>query len=909
MTLAAGTRLGPYEIIGAIGAGGMGEVYKARDTRLERTVAVKVLPGHLSSNPALRQRFEREAKAVSSLSHPNICPLYDVGHQDGVDYLVMEYLEGETLASRLERGPLPVEDVLRRASEIADAMDRAHRQGVIHRDLKPGNIMLTKNGARLLDFGLAKSAAPAASVTALTSAATATSPLTAEGTVVGTFHYMAPEQLEGKEADARSDIFSFGAVIHEMATGRKAFEGKTQASVIAAVLERQPPTISSLQPLAPPALDRVVRLCLAKDPDERRQTMHDVLLDLKWITASASQSGGTQPASGSQSASGVQSAPGAQESPLPVRPSRERLAWIVAAMALVAAVALGALFLRRPAPEAPRRLRASLLPPEGAQFDFAQGPMALSPDGTRLAFVARRKDDRESLLWLRPLDGDRPVPLQGTEGASFPFWSPDGRHVAFFAHDKLRRIEVSGSVLDTLCDAGDPLGGSWGPDGTILFARRRGMSIQKVAAIGGTPAAATSFHAGAAEAAQIYPSFLPDGRHFLYSSFDFGGARSGINIASLDGGDPVRLLESGSQAIYATPGYLLFWRDGALRAQRFDPARLRLEGEAVPVAPDARFDVSLGAVFAAVDGEGLLVYRVNEGNAERSRLVWLDREGREVGTLGAAGNYYVPHISHSGRSMALDVSDPQSNMGDIWIYDIARGSGSRLTYNPENETQPVWSPDDSRIVFQSSRRRVRSDLFIKPVTGTVDDKPLYVSESGSRPTDWSPDGRLIVFESFREDSGQGRDLWLLEMPEAKARPLLATQFEERAARFSPDGRWLAYVSNESGRPEVFVRPFPAMDRKWQISTDGGGAPRWRGDGREIVFVASDGEMSAVDVNPGTEFEIGAAHRLFATRLRDMFTAEYDMTPDGQRFLLAVTLGEASSGPLTLVTNWTSGIGR
>ncbi|HSS45480.1 MAG TPA: protein kinase, partial [Thermoanaerobaculia bacterium] len=554
MTLAAGTRLGPYEITGALGAGGMGEVYRARDTRLERTVAVKVLPSHLSASPEVRQRFEREAKTISQLSHPHICALYDVGREGDTEYLVMELLEGETLSERLAKGPLPLEQTLRYGIETADALDKAHRQGIVHRDLKPGNVMLTKSGVKLLDFGLAKAMAPPAPRGSLTALPTQQG-LTQEGTILGTFQYMAPEQLEGKETDTRSDIFAFGAVLYEMATGRKAFSGSSQASLITAIMSSEPASISSVQPMTPPALDRVVKTCLAKDPDDRWQTAHDVMLQLKWIAEGGSQAGVPGPI-------------------VARRKSRERLAWGMAAVAFLMALAAVSAFLylqdRR---EAPRMVRSSILLPEKLRFDLGTVPVAVSPDGRRIAFAASDAEGKK-LLWVRSLDALSAQPLAGTDGACCPFWSPDGRFLGFFASGKLKKVEASGGPAQTLCDAPNNRGGTWNRAGEIAFAPAARDPIQRVPSSGGAATPATKLDSSRGEISHRWPFFLPDGRHFLYFAMGaFYGPKAvsnGIYVGSLDSQERRLLLRADSNVAYAPPGYLLFLRERTLMAQPFN---------------------------------------------------------------------------------------------------------------------------------------------------------------------------------------------------------------------------------------------------------------------------------------------------------------------------------------------------
>src|SRR6266496_1045943 len=621
LTIAAGSRLGPYEILSPLGAGGMGEVYKARDTRLERTVAVKVLSAHLSSSAESRQRFEREAKTISQLSHPHICALYDVGNQDGVEYLVMEYLEGETLADRLLKGALPTEQTLRYGIEIADALDKAHRQGIVHRDLKPGNVMLTKSGVKLLDFGLAKVLLPSpggrgTGDEGLTSFPTmASSPLTQEGTILGTFQYMAPEQLEGKEADARTDIFAFGAVLYEMATGHKAFSGASQASLISAIMKEEPAPIATLQPMTPPALDRVVKTCLAKDAEDRFQTAHDAKLQLQWIAEVGS-------------AAGV---------PAPViarRKSRERLAWVGFGIAAIAAIAFAAGYVRR-APRPSPGIRATLPFPE----KMFLGELALSPDGTRLAFTAVKAGGQPA-LWIRNLDGSSAQPVAGAENAFFPFWSPDGRFVGFFADRKLKRVDPSGGTVLTICDADRGVGGTWNRDGTIVFAPVPTSFLYRVAASGGKPVPVTKLDASRHETAHRYPRFLPDGRHFLYMAANLAGppddAANAIRVGSLDGRVDKELVRTLSNAGYAS-GHLLYVREGTLLAHRFDLSRLEVEGEPVPAVQKVGLATWQSFSLFSASDNGVLV--TSPRFAPSSRLLWLDRSGKEAGSVGESAPF------------------------------------------------------------------------------------------------------------------------------------------------------------------------------------------------------------------------------------------------------------------------------
>ena len=890
MTLATGTKLGPYEILSPLGAGGMGEVYKAQDTRLERTVAVKVLPQHLSSSAEVRQRFEREAKTISQLSHPHICALYDVGNQDGVEYLVMEYLEGETLAERLVKGPLQLEQTLRYGIEIADALDKAHRQGIVHRDLKPGNVMLTKSGVKLLDFGLAKAVAPAGSVSALTSLPTmAGGPnLTQEGTILGTFQYMAPEQLEGKEADARTDIFAFGTVLYEMATGKKAFSGASQASLIAAILEREPAPISSVQPMSPPAFDRVVKTCLAKDPEDRWQTAHDVMLQLRWVAEGGSQAGVPAPVAAR-------------------RRSRERLAW--AANAVTAAAVAATLLLLRPHSEPPRVIRSFINAPEKTEFDFEAGAMALSPDGCRIAFVAKNPEGKD-LLWVRSLDALAAQPLSGTEGTSYPFWSPNGASLGFFADGKLKRVDASGGAPETLCDAQAGRGGTWSREGGILFAPSQFSGILRVSSSGGAPAPVTQKNPLKGEESHRFPVFLPDGRHFLYlviTSLSDTRRRDAIYAGSLDPKEEGKLIGyAGSKAVYARTGYLLFYREKTVVAQAFDAKRLRLTGEPFPIADQVSRFSSRDAVFSVSDN-GMLAYQPGRGSGSTSQLIWLDRAGKQVGTVGAPMDYTEPRLSHDNRRLAVVIRDASGN-ADIWIYELSRGFATRLTFDPADDVAPVWSPDDSRIVF-SSTRNLPENLYWKPSNGIGKEELLYKSADRCFADSWSPDGRFILFSALEPKTRW--DEWALSISDRKAFPVVQTEFGEDLGQFSPDGQWIVYHSNQSGTWEVYVQRFPEPGGKWQVSNAGGRMPLWGPDGKEIFYAALDGKLMAVAVRGSASgFEADSPRRLFEKRMVAAPDRQFDVSADGQRFLMNVPLEEEKNiAPITLVQNWTARIGR
>ena len=673
MALASGTKLGPYEIQCPLGAGGMGEVYRARDTRLDRIVAVKILPPHLSDNPEAKQRFDREARAISSLNHPNICTLHDVGHQNGLDFLVMEFLQGETLADRLMKGPLPPDQVLKCGMELCDGLEKAHRTGVVHRDLKPGNVMLTKSGAKLMDFGLAKGAVSQPSTNASALTAMTAAPLTQQGMIVGTFQYMSPEQLQGQEADARSDIFALGAVLYEMITGKRAFQGKTQISVLSAILEKNPEPITASRPMSPLALDYAVRTCLAKDPEERFQAAHDVKLQLKWIAAGTPQV--ATPA---------------------VRSNRERWAWISGVAILLAAL-LTVYF--RAAPNVPRPTLSYILAPEQTSLAYFTGPVTVSHDGRTLAFVATTSVGKD-VVWVRPLDASEARALAGTEGASSPFWSADDRLIGFFAGGKLKTIEAVGGPVVTICDAPGARGGTWNQNGVILFATTW-SGIYRVPSSGGTPAEVTKPDASHGETSHRWPYFLPDGQHFLY----FAGVSAevaSIHVAALDSGDTKLLFPARSNAAY-TSGHVLYVRDRMLMAQAFDEKKLQLKGQAFPVAGQVLYDQLLWRGVFSCSSNGILVYQGATNGAD-SRLIMFDRAGKEIKTVGAPGDLSAHSISPDGQRLVVAVLDSSVANYKLWIYDLFREKQTRLTFGTNRDSYPIWAPDGSRWSLGRSKR-------------------------------------------------------------------------------------------------------------------------------------------------------------------------------------------------------------
>jgi Tol biopolymer transport system component/predicted Ser/Thr protein kinase len=894
MALTAGTKLGPYEIQSPLGAGGMGEVYRARDTRLNRTVAVKILPSHLSENPEARQRFEREARTISSLNHPNICTLYDVGHQDGTDYLVMEYLEGETLADRLRKGPLPVGQVLKYGIEICDGLEKAHRSGVVHRDLKPGNIMLAKTGAKLMDFGLAKalvvSAGATSGLTATMTTPAGSHPLTAQGTVVGTFQYMAPEQVEGKEADARSDIFALGAVLYEMATGKRAFEGKTAASTMAAVLERDPAPISSLQPTTPAGLDRLVKTCLDKDPDERWQTAHDVKLQLRQISDGGSHAGLT----GSSAAIVLPAAP---------MNNRRYLRWALGALTIAAGMVVG-FFVRAPHPPPPVWGGLNITGQLGEEGSFA-----LSGDGSRLAYVAADPQGRV-LLWVRKLDSPKGLPLDGTAGVEYPFWSADGHSIGFFADGKLKRIEADGQNLQTVCDAPNGRGGTWNKDGVIVFAPNAVGGVAKVSATGGTavPITQTSVSIN-----HRFPRFLPDGRHFLFTLAFSNKDEDGIYLASVDSPE-IKLISRGpsSNSAYAS-GYLLVVREGKLLAQLFDVRAMQVTSAPSLVSDGVRWAFDRRAADFSAANNGTLVFLSTEGSGQR--LVWFDREGKELGVA-------VPDIGNPTSGLLAGTLAPDSDRvavarargtgSDIWIYNLKTALGTRLTFTDDFNESPIWSPDSSNIIFTRNLTD-HYELRLKSVSGAGDERVLVKTTGNVIASSWSHDRRYLFYGADIFGTTGKTQGMALAMDGVDHKAIAATESAGNvfSGSFSPDDKWLAYVSDESGRFEVYVTTFPAHAGKWQLSTGGVDAALgavWAGTraDTEIFFRDLQSHLIAVPVRAeGTSFSQGAPRVLLGGR--SLASSRFiDVTRDGKRILLGLPQENAST-PLTLLLNWTENL--
>jgi eukaryotic-like serine/threonine-protein kinase len=891
MALPSGTKLGPYEILQPIGAGGMGEVYKAADTRLGRIVAIKIVPAHLSQKPEIKQRFEREAQTIAGLNHPHVCTLYDIGHQDGTDFLVMEFLEGETLAERLAKGALPIDEALRYAIQISDALDKAHGLGVTHRDLKPGNIMLTKSGAKLLDFGLAKFRVP---VMQHTDSAVPTVPqdLTVHGTLLGTVQYMAPEQIEGDEVDARTDIFAFGVILYEMITGKKAFIGKSQASLMGSIMERQPPRISILEPLAPPALERVVEICLAKAPENRWQTAHDVMLQLQWIADGGFGVG----------------------LPAPLvhrRKNRERFAWLLVAVSVVAALVLAVPYVWK-APQDIRTVRFPVFPTGTSIFAPTNAPLApfpiISPDGRRLAFVAQEPGDRPQ-IWVRSLDSMDAQPLPGTEGIQgLPFWSPDSRYIGFAANGRLQTLEFSGGPVQVICSVDLGVEGAWSRDGTIIFfptSRGRGQGgLYRVSDRGGEPVALSAPNAAMKETSHHLPQFLPDGRHFLYLAQE----PNTVYVGSLDTQETKRLFAADSAAIYAPPGYLLYVRQGTLLARAFDAARLEVTGEPFRIAEEVRSNIGNGRAAFSVSNNGTLVYRTGAFlTTQQMHLAWFDRSGKRDDSINQTGDSRTPSLAPDGKRVAVMRVETAAQT-DLWIIDLVRGVNSKFTLGATNERDPVWSPNGNEIIFRANPNGIY-DLYRKPSTGISSDELLWKSDQDKMPSSWSPDGRFLLFSS--NDPKTRGDIWLLPLAgDRKPESFSTTPANEGFAHFSPDGHWVAYTSDVSGTPQIYLQPFPRSGQYIQVTNAGGLNPKWKPDGRELFFIdLMSRKLMAVELKSnGSTIVPGTPTELFQTPAGNN---NYDISGDGQRFLFSVpntnTDANSDSAPITVVLNWAAGL--
>ncbi|HXG88161.1 MAG TPA: protein kinase [Vicinamibacterales bacterium] len=887
MSLSSGTRLGPYEIVAPIGAGGMGEVYRARDTRLDRAVAIKVLPALLALDPMFVDRFEREAHTASSLNHPHICALYDVGQQEGVRFLVMELLEGETLAARLTRGALPLPEALRYGVQIADALSRAHKQGIVHRDLKPANVMLTKSGAKLLDFGLARVDANAAAAQGLT-LATQDRSLTAAGTILGTFQYMAPEQLEGKEADARTDIFAFGAVLYEMTTGRKAFAGGSQASLIASIMASRPAPISTVDPLTPPALDRVVSLCLAKEPDDRWQTAQDMAAELKWIAEGGSQIG----------------APAAVSTR---RKSRERLAWgAVAVLGLIAAAAVGRL-VTLPRPSPPELTRFSIVSPKGVRLSWPR----LSPDGRAVAFVGIDAQGVSS-VFVRRLDSLEVVRLAGTEGVLRPFWSPDSRYLAFFAGPQLKKIAAGGGPTQLLGEQQGGADGTWSSAGVILFDGRTADPVRRIADGGGVPAVAVAPDQSRKEAGAAWPFFLPDGKHFLFLANGPGGPMA-LRLGTLDSSESTFLMDMTSRVEYSA-GHIFFVSQQTLMARPFSAESLSFTGDPFPVTDRIQMQ-ELGRANFSLSLTGDLTFMA-ETQLPISRLVAVDRAGRELGPIGEPAMYRELALSPDESRLAVAILAEKDTAYDVWVVDLKRGTRSRFTFGSFFEGFPMWSRDGQWIAYGAGTAESPLAVFRKPAGGGGAEALVYADkEKITVPLGWSADGSRLLVESLPSSTDTADLLTIASEKSGAPTPVIAAPrpLTESVGRFSPDGKWIAYQSNESGRVEIYVQAYPPTGGKWQISTAGGQWPMWTNGGKEIIYSTTDDTLFAVPVTIAADsLTAGTPARLFQHRLNRVGNGSrhrWVVSGNGQRFFLNVPIEDQDVTGAQVVLNWARALAK
>ncbi len=898
MTIATGTRLGPYEIIAPLGAGGMGEVYRARDTRLGRDVAVKVLPSSYSDDKERLQRFEQEACAAGALNHPNILVIHHIDTYEGSPYIVSELLEGETLRDRLHGGALPQRKAIDYSLQVAHGLAAAHQKGIAHRDLKPENIFITNDGrVKILDFGLAKltgSGDADQSQTDIPTRRVNTDP----GLVMGTIGYMSPEQLRGKPTDHRSDIFSFGAILYEMLSGKRAFRGESKAETMSAILREDPSELSETHKTINPALERVVQHCLEKNPEERFHSASDLAFAIQALSGSAAISG--------------------QMVAMAAQLERPKLGkyfpWIVAGIFALTSIILlpFAIPSFKHAPARANVTRSAILPPENTSF-LALNLFAVSPDGLRLAFIARDAKG-QAMLWMRPLDALTAQPLAGTDGISTgspPFWSPDSRLIAFFAGGKLKTIDASGGPPQTVCDAPNGRGGTWNRDGVILFAPNPGGPIHRVSAAGGASTAVTKLDESRRQSTHRWPYFLPDGHHFIYRVGGTGATaqneNNGIYLGLLESQEQRLILRADTSAAYAS-GHLLFAREGTLMAQPFDEKSFQLIGDAFPLAEHLQFDVVITRAIFSVSENGVLAFQSGAARGD-SRLIWFDRSGKQTGQLGEPGFYFQPQFSPDGQKLAVASFDIRAGSADIWLYELARNVPTRFTFDPASDVAPIWSPDGSTIIF-SSNRKGPYDIYQKAFTGAGSEEVLLESDETKTANSWSADGRFIVYTSADAKANTKEDLWILPLfGDHKPFPFLRTQFNESFAQFSTDGHWIAYVSDESGSNQVYIAPFPGPGGKWQASRAGGSEPRWRGDGKELFFLAPDNKLMAVDVNAKESIlEIGNAQPLFEVHPNTAPGTHYDVTHDGKRFLVA-SAGEGSSAPITLVVNWTAELKR
>jgi serine/threonine protein kinase/Tol biopolymer transport system component len=878
MTIAAGRRLGAYEILAPLGAGGMGEVYRARDSRLGREVAIKLLPEALASDRDRLSRFEQEARSASALNHPNIITIYEIGMADSISYISMELVQGRTLRDLILEGLPPARRLLALAAQIADALARAHEAGIVHRDLKPENVMVTREGVvKVLDFGLAKLTLPeSAEISAMPTLA---QPETQPGIVLGTIGYMSPEQASGKKVDFRSDQFSIGSILYEMAAGKRPFSRATAAETLAAIIRDEPEALDSSSPRVPVALRWVIERCLAKDPEERYASTRDLARDLAHLRDHVSEV--------SQAASAV----------VPRRRSRRRaLLW---STGLLLASALGVLAGRKLRPDEPalRPARFTIPVPPGATYlpSEVSRAVTVSPDGTRVVIEAISRGRRR--LYLRRLDSEEFAELEGSLDASAPFWSPDGRSLAFFAEGKLKKIPAAGGSPVELCDAPFATVGTWNREGTILFTKLSPQGIYRVSDRGGEAAIVRVPDAARKERGLSWPHFLPDGRRYLFlASSAPGAAATDLRLGSLDSKESRSLGSPGSRVEYAAPGYLLHVREGALFARPFDERKAQLEGDPQLLAANAHYFYGPNHAAFSVSQTGVLVYQVARAS---SRLVWFDRAGKDAGSLGQPSVVKGLRISPDGTRAAVDILERRWGTSDIWVFELGSGVATRLHSDPGDENMPLWSADGAKVFYRSDRTGP-PDIFEMAIAVPGSEKPLLQAPGVQQPEDASRDGRLLAY--LNEVQSTVWNIWLLPLAggERKLLPWLPTRFNQTSPRFSPDGRWIAYESDESGDSEIYVALTEGGGEKRRLSPSGGKRPRWRRDGKELYYIAPGGFVMALTVTPGARPETGAPVPLFRV---DSEIENYDAAADGSRFLLAMPAEKVRESPIRVILNW------
>jgi eukaryotic-like serine/threonine-protein kinase len=881
MVLSPNTRLGRYEIRAQIGAGGMGEVYRARDEKLNRDVAIKILPESFSQDQQRVLRFEQEAQAAGTLNHPNILSIYDVGSHDGQVYVVSELLEGETLHELLDQRELSTRKAIEYATQIAQGLSAAHDKGIIHRDLKPDNLFITKEDrVKILDFGLAKLVQPTSEEVAQTDIATR-KVHTDPGTVMGTAGYMSPEQVRGRSVDHRSDIFSFGAVLYEMLSGKRAFQGESAIETLNAILKDDPPELTNTKANIAPALERVVWHCLEKSPERRFQSASDIAFALESLSGAGSQPSQTALIGPSYRAVSFW--------------RRERLIWItICALLLLTALGLAFINFLRPKPAA-NVVRLAITRPETTTRTTN---VTISPNGSTVVFLAANSEGK-AFLWVRPLSSLVAQQLEGTEGATCPFWSPDGRFIGYFANQKLMKVDVTGGRPQVICDILENRGGAWNSDGTIIFAGTDG--IYRIPAQGGTPTLVTKLYPK--EEAHRWPSFLPDGRHFVFLADAETTEDHNIRIGSLDSSESEILFGAVSRILYAAPGYLVYVNQGSLVARGFDPGTQKVVGEPLTIVPNVAEIGGNHEYDFSISDNGVLAY---QSGTSKSQLTWFDREGKKLDVIGEPGSYAAVVLSNDERRAVTSLMDADGRVADIWVIDLSRKSLYKLTFEPASEGDPVWSPDDTRIVFSSNRVGSGTvDIYQKSAGGAGDDELLFKSASAKFPTSWSPDGQLVMFENWGLKTKAG--LWVLSLPDRQVKELFQnTAYDYFQGQISPDGRFVAYTSNESARDEVYVQPITANGEKWRISSNGGSSATWRKDGKELFYITNDGKVMSVEIKSSQTFEIGVPRQLFQAAIKDLHHGLcYSASKDGQRFLVNTYVETNNPAPMTVVLNWTN----